>query len=97
MDDTVSSDQISENDTRLLFSNRADLIVCARQEIAEWETYTKELNEDLVTLRSMNEEREELGLPIIRVMRDRLNWRVRSYSKIRMQEYRNTIRRMPFL
>ena len=51
----------------------------------------------MVTLESLNEERQNLGLPIIRAMRDRLNWRVRTYSKLRMDEKLNRIQRMPFL
>jgi hypothetical protein len=72
--------------------------VCARvQEITEWEEYTKELNENLVTLDSLNEERQNLGLPIIRAMGDRLNWRVRTYSKLRVDEKLNSTQEMPFL
>jgi hypothetical protein len=67
------------------------------EDILQFEDYTRELNEKVVNLESLNEDRRDLGLPVIRAKRDRLNWRERPYSKIRVQEYKNVTREIPFL
>jgi hypothetical protein len=68
-----------------------------KDNIIEFENYTHKLNKKVIKLDPLNEDKRDSQLPVIRVERDKLNWRVRRYSKIRIQEYKSMTRDIPSL